>query len=330
MKTFAASRRACMQAMFVATTIAMLALPFMAAADPTYPSKPIQLIVSFPPGGGGDVLARLLAPRLEKELGQSVVVVNKPGAGGNIGAGILARSPADGYTIGLMVAQTVGINPSLYKDLGFKASDFDAVTSLTKVTNVLVVNADFPATSVKELIEIARKEPVSYASTSPGSVQHLVAEMFRLRTGVQFLHVPYQGGGPAVRSVVAGETKVLFADPLASIPNIQAGRLRPLGVTALKRLSALPDVPTISEMGVADFEGYNWQGIMVPAGTPRPIIDRLNKAFNNVISQPDISKRLTDLGYETVGSTPEGFAQFVADENVKWKRVVVDANITVD
>lgn len=295
-----------------------------------YPNKPVLFSVPWPPGGGADTLSRVLAPYIAKRIGQPFVIENRPGAGGNIGAEMAAAAPADGYHVLFATAATHAINPGLYSKLRFKESDFAAVTRLVTITNILVVNPSFPAKTVAELVAEAKARPVYYASAGNGSTQQLAAEMFKSRSGVELTHVPYKGGGPAVTATMAGETQILFADPLASIPFIKSGRLRAIAVTGSKRLASLPDIPTVAESGYPGFEAINWSGVMVPAATPRHIVAYLNRELNAVLAIPEVKARLAEQGYEAAGSTPEEFSRFVTTETERWGKVIKAANVKVD
>ena len=284
--------------MSLAGLAAALATPrsfAQADADP-YPSKPIRWIVPFPPGGGADVVSRLLGARLGEALKQPVIIDNKAGAQGNIGADLAARSPADGYTIVFAYAGTHAINPSLYKTMPFKESDFAPIIQIADVPQLLVVHPSVPAKSVAELIALAKREPqrLSYSSAGSGSVIHLAVELFKMMTGTQILHVPYKGGAPSVAAVVAGEVSLTIGEPSSLIPQVRAGTVRALAVSSVKRSSALPDVPTIAEAGVAGYEVSSWNGVLAPAGTPERIIARLNAEFNRILSEPQTRATLIE------------------------------------
>lgn len=295
-----------------------------------YPTKPIRWIVAWPPGGGADTAARVMQSKLTDVLGQQVIIDNRPGAGGNIGAGLAAKSPADGYTLLFASASTHTMNPHLYSRMPFKESDFSPVALLVRISNVLVVNPALPARNVKEFITLAKNGAVYYASSGNGSTQHLAAEMFKTMSGAEITHVPYKGGGPAVTAVIAGEAQALFADPLASIPHVKVGKLRALGTTGSKRVSSLPDVPTISEAGIKGYDADSWSGLFVPAGTPKAIIDRLNRDVIKVLAVPEVKERLSSQGYEPAPTAPEAFGRFVTSETTKWGKVVKMSGAKLD
>ena len=289
-----------------------------------YPDKFVRIIVPFPPGGGADVVTRILAKQLSNDLGQPFVIENRAGAQGNIGAGIAARSPADGYTILFAYAGTHAINPSLYKELPFKESDFEPIIWLSQVPQVLVVNPSIPAHNVLDLIAFAKEKPdqLSYSSAGPGSVPHLSAELFKMMTSVQLLHVPYKGGAPSVLACASGEVSLTFAEPSNVLPYVQSGKLRILAITTARPSVALPDVPTIADSGVPGYDVGSWNGILVPAGTPPAVIDRLNLAFNQVLENREVRDSLIQLSYEPIGGKPEDFGRFIQSETEKWRKVI--------
>jgi tripartite-type tricarboxylate transporter receptor subunit TctC len=324
-ETFSRRRRALLQG----GALAALA-PQAWAQAAGYPDRPIKLLVPWPPGGGADTLARLLSQHLAKRVGQSVVVDNKPGAGGNIGAELATQAAPDGYTVLFATAATHAINPGLYASLRFKPSDFLPVGRLATITNIVVVHPDLRVKNVQELIALAKTRQVNYASAGNGSTQHLCAEMFKTMSGVDLTHVPYKGGGPAVAATIAGDTQVLFADPLASIPFIKSGKLRAIAVTGSTRLASLPDVPTVAESGIANYEALNWSGLMVPAGTPPRIVAYLNREVNAVLETPEVKGRLADQGYEAAPSTPAEFDRMVETETGRWGQIIKAARVKLD
>lgn len=305
------------------------AAPAVCPAD--FPSKPIQWIVPWPPGGGADGLARTLQEALSGQLrGQALVIDNRPGAGGNIGAAAAARATPDGYTLLLASASTHAINPSLYSNLPFAESDFAAVSKIANVSNVLLVNPSLPVHSVQELVDYLKSHEVDYASSGNGSIQHLASELFQQGTGTRMTHIPYRGGGPAVIATIAGETQVMIADPIAALPQVQAGKLRALGTTGQSRTVSLPDLPTLSEAGIADYDANSWIGLLAPKGTPGPVISCLNAALHAVLDTPAIREKLLSMGYEPDPDTPEAFQALISSEIVNWGEVVKQAGITVD
>ncbi len=302
------------------------------AAAQNYPVKPIRIIVPYAPGGSTDVVFRILAPRLTEILGQQAVVENRPGGSSTIGLDIAAKSPPEGYTLGVANI-TFGANPSLIKKMPFDTEKDLVPVSLTSiVTLVLAVHPSVPARSVKELIALAKARPgsLNYGSAGNASANHLATERFAHMTGIKMVHIPYKGGGPAVVSIVGGETAVLFATIPSSIQHFQTGRLIPLGVSSLKRNAALPDVPSIAEAAVPGFEAIEWNGVLVPAGTPPAVISRLHQAIAKSLAIPEVKERILSLGADPVGSSPEEFAAFIKKEIATWSKVIKDVGITVD
>src|SRR4051812_17598500 len=309
-----------------AVMAALSALSFTSHAQTAYPSKPIRLIVPYAPGGSTDVVLRLLAPRMSESLGQQVLVDNRPGAASTIGLEIVAKSPPDGYTVGVSNI-AYGANPAIYKKMPFDSEkDLLPVTLVSIVTLVATVHPSLPARSIKELIALAKSRPstLTYGSAGNGSATHLATARFEHMAGIKLVHIPYKGGGPAVISVVQGETSLLLATIPSSIQHFKTGKLIPLAVSSAKRNSALPDLPTISEAGVPGYEAIEWQGLMVPAGTPQAIIKTLNQATTKASQTPEIREKVTGLGADFVNSTPEEFDQFVKRELAVWSKVVRD------
>ena len=312
---------------------AALLSAFTAAAADDWPSRPVKIIVPFAPGGSTDVVARILADKLQAELKQPFVVENRAGAGGNIGADVVAKSNPDGYTLLMGTTGVLAINNYLYKDMSFDPQrDFAPVSYTSLITNILVVNANVPAKTVQDLVALAKAKPgeLAFASSGAGSSTHLSAELFKSMTGTNILHVPYKGSSQAITDVMAGQVTMLIDNAPSSLPFVQQGKLRALGVTSLKRMPALPDVPTIDESGVKGYESLSWSGIVAPAATPRPIIMKLNAAIEHVLAMPDVKKKFADLGVDPVGGPPENFARHIKAESEKWGRVVKAANITLN
>jgi tripartite-type tricarboxylate transporter receptor subunit TctC len=302
------------------------------AGAQTYPTKPVRIIVPYAPGGSTDVIFRILAPRLTEVLEQQVLVENRPGAASIIGLDFVAKAPADGYTIGVSNI-AYGANPTLYRKMPFDAEkDLVPVTLVSIVTMVLSVHPSVPARSVKDYIALARREPgtLTYGSAGNGSANHLATARFAHMAGIKLVHVPYKGGGPAVVSIVAGETSTLFATIPSAIQHFKSGRLRPLAVSSARRNSALPELPTVAEAGVPGYEAIEWQGVMVPAGTPRPVISRLQQAFARVLALPEVKERVVALGSDLVGSSTEEFEQFLKRELAVWSKVVREVGIRID
>ena len=305
----------------------ILAVPAMILAQ-NYPEKPIRIIVAYTPGGGNDIAARLIAPKLSEALGQPVVVENKPGAGTNIGQELVARSAPDGYTL-LLGSPAVTINPSLYKNLPFDAlRDLTGVSMFAQSVNLLAVKPSLPVKNVKELIALAQREPgkLTFSSSGIGSSQHLTGELVNLRAKVKMLHIPYKGTAPSMTAVLSGEVDMTFTNIPAALPHIKSGRLRILASTGDKRAELLPDVPTLKESGV-DVSTIVWFSIMAPAATPRPIIDKLAGVLMKMPHAPEMKKRLADLGAEPVGSKPDEFNKFLRDETAQWAEVIKAAGI---
>ena len=308
-----------------------IAMPLLAMAQ-AYPTRPIKMLVPFPAGGTVDFFARVVAPKLGEALGQPVQVENRSGAGGNIAAEAVAKSPADGYTV-LMGSEIVAINISLYKQLGYDPiRDLTPVTLVGTVPNILIANLAVPATTLKELIALAKKPgtKLSYASTGHGTSSQLSSELFKSMAGVDILHVPYKGGAPAIADVIGGQVNIMFLNMPTGIGQVRAGKVRILGVTSAKRVPQLPDVPTIDEAGVKGFETSAWSGVYVPMGTPREIITRLNTEIVKILKMPSVREQLSGQGAEPVGDSPEEFAQFTRSEIAKWAQVVKASGAKVE
>jgi len=296
-----------------------------------YPVKPVRMILAFPPGGASDFAGRLLAQRLAEVWGQSVLVDNRAGAGGNVGAEIAARSPADGYTIMLANNAILAANAALYPKLNYDPiRDFIPVTLVAVQPNVLVVHPSVQATSVKELIALAKSRPgqLNYASSGSGLAAHLAGELFNSMAGVSMVHVPYKGAGPALSDLIGGQTQVMFATATSVVPHVKAGKLRALATTAPKRSVGFEDLPTVSEAGVPGFDATSWHGIVVPAGTPRPIVDQIAAAVNTALKHPDLREKYLMAGAEPVGGTPEQFAAHIKSEVPRWAKVIKQSGAT--
>jgi len=297
-----------------------------------WPSKPIKFILPFPPGGGTDILGRIVADRLSTQLGQPVVVENRGGAGGNVGAEAAAKSPPDGYTI-LLAAPSLAISPSLYAKLNYDPlRDLVPVALLGTVPNVLVTNPSVPARTLAEFIALAKAKPggMNFGSGGSGTSNHLAGELFNLQAGVKLVHVPYKGVNLAMNDVLTGEIQLVVIGIPAAQPFIQAGKLRALAVIAPHRSPALPDVPTAAEAGLADYEVTTWYGVLAPAGTPRPVVERLNAELARIMHMPDLQERLATTGTEPRTSTPEEFADYLRQETAKWAKVVREAGLKAD
>jgi len=297
-----------------------------------YPEKPIRVVVPYPPGGGTDVIARIVQDRLRQELGQPLVIENRGGAAGSIGTELVAKADPDGYTV-LFTLNSHTINPAIYSKLPFDtARDFEPVATVASLPQILVAHPDFPAKTVKELIDLAKAKPdsISYASVGNGSPGHLAGELFKLRTGTKMTHIPYRGGGPAVIDVMGGQVPLLWVSIPAAANYVKQGKLRPLAVSTRKRSKAFPDVPTVEEAGIADFEVDSWYAVFVPTKTPQAVIDKWNAAINTAIREPDIQEKLLQQGSEGVGGTAAELGKQVTTELVKWKKLATDASIKVD
>jgi len=302
------------------------------AGAEVYPGKPIRMIVAVPPGGPADTLARLVGPRLAEALGQNVIIDNRPGANGNIAYDMVARAAPDGYTI-TEVAAGIAINPSLYRDVKFDpVRDFAPITLGISVPNILVVHSSVAAASVNELIALAKARPgqLTFASAGNGTSGHLALEQFRLMSGIQVIHVPYKGGGPALSEVIAGQVQALFSIALAALPQVKAGKVRALAVTSARRSALAPELPTVAESGFPGFEVVGWFGWVAPAATPIAIVDRLNREIVRILKLPDMRERLQGLGADPVGNTPQEFAAFIRSEHAKWARVIKQAGVKLD
>ncbi len=311
-------------------TVAPLALAQGAAS---YPAKPIRLVVPFPAGGTTDILARAVAQKLSEAWGQQVIVDNRPGAGGNIGSDLVAKSAPDGYTLLMGTVGTHAINPSLYAKMPYDhVKDFAPVILVAGVPNVLVVNPSLPVHSVQELIAYAKANPgkLNFASSGNGTSIHLSGELFKTMTGVQMTHIPYKGSAPALTDLVGGQVELMFDNLPSSLPFIKAGRLRALAVTSGTRAAALPDLPTLAESGLAGFEASSWFGVLAPAGTPRDIVAKLNGAIATWLASPEAREKLSSQGAIAAGGTPDAFARHIAAETVKWAKVVKASGAHVD
>ncbi len=302
------------------------------AADTPYPTKPIRLIVPFPPGGGTDIVARLLSTRLSDRLGQQVVVDNRGGANAIIGTDLAAKSPADGYTLLLCLQANMAVNPGLYRKLPYDpARDFAPVIQLNAIALLLSAHPGVQASNVKDLIQLARNKPgqITFGSSGTGSSSHLAMELLKSMTKVDMAHVPYKGGGPAVNDLVGGQINVYSGTLISLVQFVKAGRIRALAVTNAKRLSAFPDIPTIAET-VAGYESSAWQGIVVPKATPAAIVTKLNQAFARVLQIPEIRDRLANEGADAVGGTPEEFGRFMQAETAKYAKLIREAGVKAE
>ena len=324
-------RRRVVRALSIAAT--GIGLPWTAQAQSAaYPDKPVRFVVPYPPGGGTDVIARIVQERFQALLGQPILIDNKGGAGGSVGTELVARAAPDGYTV-LFTLSSHTINPAIFPKLTFDTvKDFESVGLVASLPQILVANPQVPANTIAELVALAKAKPdsLAYASVGNGSPGHLAGELFKLRTGTQMTHIPYRGGGPAVTDVMGGQVPLLWVSIPAAAQFVKAGKLKPLGVSTLKRSAAFPDVPTLQEAGIADFEVDSWYAMFVPARTPKPVIERLNKALNSIVGEPAIREKLLAQGAEGVGGTPEALTRTVAAELPKWAKLAKDASIKAD
>jgi len=313
-------------ALLVMVAAAVLAVP---AAAQDYPNRPIKFVVPYPPGGGTDVVARIVNEPLATELGQPIIIDNRGGAAGNLGTDIVAKAPADGYTV-LFTLSSHTINPKLYEKLPFDVEhDFVPVSLVALIPQILVVNPSVPITSVKELIAYAKANPgkLNYASVGIGSPGHIAGELFKLKTGIDMVHVPYKGGGPAVVDTIGGQVQLLFVSMPAAWQHVKSGRLRALAVTSAKRSVTAPDVPTIAESGVPDFVVDSWYGALAPAKTPPAVVAKLTAAFTKVLENPQVKERLLAQGAEAAPLPPPEFDRMMKDELAKWDVVIKTAKI---
>lgn len=297
-----------------------------------YPSRPVRMVVAFAPGGAPDILARIAGQRLTEKLGQPVIVDNRPGATGNVGAEIVAKAQPDGYTL-FMATVSVAISPSVYTSLAFKVPEsFAPVSMAASVPLILVVHPSLPVKSVSDLIQLAKDKPkqLNYASVGVGSPQHLAGELFRLRTGAGMVHVAYKGGGPANTALLAGESHVYFSGMPPALPHVKAGRLRALAVTTRERSPSAPDVPTAAEAGLQNFEVDNWHAVLAPATTQAAIVARLNKDLTGILAEPAVRQQFVQQGALAQSSTPQMLAAFMREEVRKWNAVIKQAGITIE
>ena len=316
----------------VAALVPAFALTGLPAAAQTWPTKPVGLVVTYAAGGGADAMARLIAPRLAQALGQPVVVDNKPGGSGQIGAAQVARAAPDGYTL-MLDASSYAVNPALFPKLPYDTDKaFRPIGVIALFPNVILTNPSFSAKTLAELIAAAKaaKGGVSYASSGNGSAQHLAGALFESMTQVDMLHVPYKGGGPALNDVLGGQVPVLFGNIASTLAHIRGGKLRALAVTGAKRSPLLPDVPTAAEAGVKGYEVYEWNVLVAPAKTPDAVVAQVSEALRKALATPEVKARIEALGGEIVGGTPEAAQQFVRQQGAAWSKVVRDRGITAE
>lgn len=316
----------------IACTLAAAIVP--TASAQAYPTRPVRLIVPFPPGGAVDAYARAVQPALAENLGQPIVIENKAGASGMIGAELVAKAPPDGYTLLVGNVATLAMNAGIYTRMPYDpVKDLTPVMQTVMVNYVLVVSPGVPVRTVAELVAYAKASPgkLSYGSSGSGSAQHMAAELFKAQTGVNITHVPYKGTGALVGDLVAGHIQVAFADQASMMPQVKAGKLRALGVGGARRSPEYPDIPTVAEAGnLPGYEAVAWQGMAAPAGTPPPIVRRLNEAFQKVQADPEVRKRLAAAGLTPVGGSPDDFGKYIRSEIAKWSKVAKDIGATID
>ncbi|WP_409517319.1 Bug family tripartite tricarboxylate transporter substrate binding protein [Diaphorobacter sp.] len=322
-------RRRLLTAALIACTAGMAPLAY---AEANWPTRPITLVIPGAAGGSTDIPARLLAQKLSERLGQPVVVDNKPGAGGQLGSGIVARAQPDGYTVLVGNTGSNAINYTAYKKLAYKPSDFVALTDMISFANVLVVPVKSPVTSLNQLIDTARKQPgkLSFSSAGVGQTTHLMGELFKQRTGTDVVHVPYRGSSPGTMAVVSGETQFMFDNMTASLVHIKDGKLRPLAVTGSTREPDLPDVPTMTELGMKDFNKVGWMGFFLPAKTPPEVVKKLNDNLIAVLKMPEIQQRYRELGGRPGGMDSEQFSHLVRDDQKTWGELITSQNLQLD
>ena len=315
----------------LAAVLVATAIPVTSLAQ-TYPTKPVHIVVPFAPGGPTDALARVVGQGLAEAMGQPFIADNKAGAAGNIGVDQIAKATADGYTIGVVPAGNIAVNPTLYANLPYKQSELQPITMLATVENVLVVNESTPAKNLKDLLALAAQKPgtLSFASPGAGSQAHLAGELMALNSKVQLLHVPYKGTTPALNDLLGGQVTMMFAQMSSALPYIKAGKLRAIGVASLQRSAVLPDVPTIAEQGLPDFEAVSWYALMAPTGTPMPVVDKLQSATATVLAKPEVKERLSALGFETGGGKPQALAATIKTETARWADVLKKRNIRIE
>ena len=332
MHRFHEPRRMLLGSLAAATILAAaVTAPSARADDAAFPSRPIKIIVGYAPGGTTDIVARVIAPRMTELLGQPVIVENRPGAGGNLGAELVARAAPDGYTLQMGTAGNMTVNPSIYANLKFDpVRDFEPISLVAAVSNMMVVNPSVPAKTVEEFIAWAKQRPnqVFFASSGIGNTPHMTGELFNLTTGLSLVHVPYKGSGPALTELIGGQSAhVMFDNMPSAIGHVRSGALRGLATTGAKRSPAAPDLPTLQEAGLKDFDVRGWFGLFAPAGTPAPIISKLHAAVIATLEDPAIRKSLDSQGAEVVGNTPAEFGRLVQAEGKRWAEVVKAAKI---
>jgi tripartite-type tricarboxylate transporter receptor subunit TctC len=328
-----AMRRVWIRALLLGGAAAALGLAPADAGAQGFPSKPVKLVVPFPPGGPLDVIGRLIAQKLSEAWGQSVVIDNRPGAGGNIGAEVVAKSPPDGYTVVMGALSTHAVNPHLFAKMPYDpVKDFAPITLVAITPNVLVVNPSLPVVSVKDLIAYAKAHPgqLAFGSGSNGSAGHLTGELLKADAGIDMVHVPYKGGAPATQALLAGDTQLMFDNLANAMPQVKAGKVKALAVTTAQRSRLAPELPTMAEAGVPGFDISTWFGLLAPAGTPREVIMKWNTEVTRILNAPDMRERFTAQGAEPAPTSPEQFATFIQEELAKYGRIVKASGAKID
>jgi tripartite-type tricarboxylate transporter receptor subunit TctC len=305
---------------------------FGAGAQNTWPTRPVKMVIPFPAGGPTDVMTRILSEKLTQALGQPVVVENKPGAGGTIGADFVAKSSPDGYTFVMATGSTHSVGPYLGKVPYDPVKDFTPVVYVGYATNILLVSPVISVNNVRELIALAKKTPggLNYSTSGIGSVAHLTSEMFAKQAGIKLVHVPYKGTQQSIPDLASGQVALLFDNVLTAKPHVESKRLKGIAISSLKRSSIVPDIPTIDESGLPGFDSWNWFGIFGPAGTPRPIVERLNAEMNRILADPVVRERFHGLGFEITGGTPAEFLAVMQSESQRWSKVIREANVKAE
>jgi tripartite-type tricarboxylate transporter receptor subunit TctC len=309
----------------------VLLCPTLAAAQ-DFPNKAIRLIVPFPPGGPNDIIARVVAQRMAEILKQPIIIDNRSGQGGVVGTDVVAKAPPDGYTIAIASAGALAISPSMEKVAYDTLRDLQPITLVAKVPEMLVVATSVPANNMQELVALAKSQPgkLNFASSGPGSMPHLAGELFKLTAGINIVHVPYRGAAPAVNDLLAQQVQMVFLDLPILLPQIKAGKLKPIAVGAMDRVASLPDVPTTGEVGMAHLQTENWYGMVAPAKTPPQVVAVLNKAAGEAIKDPTVVEKLASQGAILVGDTPEHFRDYIDSETKKWAKVIADAGVQTE
>jgi tripartite-type tricarboxylate transporter receptor subunit TctC len=316
----------------VIALVALACFCFSAEAQNTWPARPVKMVIPFPAGGPTDVMTRVLSEKLTHALGQPVVVENKPGAGGAIGADFVAKSAPDGYTFVMATGSTHSVGPYLGKVPYDPVKDFTPVIYVGYATNILLVSPVLGVNNVRELIELAKKTPggLNYSTSGIGSVAHLTSEMFAKQAGIKLVHVPYKGTQQSIPDLASGQVALLFDNVLTGKTHVDSKRLKGIAISSLKRSSIVPDIPTIDESGLPGFESWNWFGIFGPANTPRPIVERLNAEMNRILADPAVRERFYGLGFEVTGGTPSEFTAVMQSESARWSKVIRDANVKAE